>query len=155
MVMEELTSQEKRLRQIKQLLEYAVGDETDELEYDQFVQFSKDSMVQAYFRRLGIHVDMENANAIFHLIDRDSDGIIRVQDFLNECTQFLGNARQLDIVRLRRDHEETRDLLYKLARHLGQVDAKTNSAAPVPTNGRPASMAWVTSSMAGKEQRLA
>jgi len=111
MVMEELAVQEKRLEEMRVLFALAAGDGKEELKEQQFVDFSQERKVQAYFRKIGLNVEKENATALFKMIDLDSDGAIRVHEFVEGCTQFIGNARQLDIARLRRENGKTAQLL--------------------------------------------
>mmetsp|Transcript_113085 Transcript_113085/g.326726 ORF Transcript_113085/g.326726 Transcript_113085/m.326726 type:complete len:727 (-) Transcript_113085:49-2229(-) len=113
MVMEELCLQEKRLAEMRVIFERMVEGEsnTEKLSYRQFQRFAQNEKVQAYFRRIGLSVDNENANALFTLIDLDNDGMINLEEFVAGCMQFIGAARQLDIARLRRDNAEIREIV--------------------------------------------
>jgi len=113
MVMEELAFQEKRLAEMRAIFERMVEGETneDKLSLAQFQRFAQNEKVQAYFRRIGLSVDNENANALFTLIDLDNDGLINLEEFLGGCMQFIGAARQLDIARLRKDNAEIREIV--------------------------------------------
>jgi len=108
MVMEELLLQEKRLEEMRTIFERMSGGEGEELHGDQFRRFAQNEKVQAYFRRIGLSVDNDNAHALFALIDMDNDGIVSLEEFVTGCMQFIGTARQLDIARLRSDYEELR-----------------------------------------------
>merc|ERR1740121_153936 len=111
MVMEEMANQEKRLDETRVLFGLAAGHQDNWLLEQQFVDFSQERKVQAYFRKIGMNVEKENASALFRLIDVDSDGRLTAQEFVEGCTQFIGNARQLDIARIRREVQKTNELL--------------------------------------------
>jgi len=111
MVMEELAAQERRLDEMRHLFELAAGPGVSVLREDQFVEFVQQRKVQAYFSKMGLNVQKDNARALFHLIDIESDGCIAVSEFVEGCAQFIGNARQLDIARLRHEIRQVAHLI--------------------------------------------
>jgi hypothetical protein len=111
MVMEEMAIQEKQVEEMRTLFGLAAGGQANWLQEQQFVEFSQERKVQAYFRNIGLHVEKENASVLFRLIDVDSDGRLTVGEFVEGCAQFIGNARQLDIARLRKESKKTYTLL--------------------------------------------
>merc|ERR1712107_740163 len=95
-VMDELANQDRRVEEMLQLFELAAGPGKVDLREEEFMQFSKNRKVQAYFRQIGLNVEQENAAALFRLIDLDGDDCINVREFIDGCAQFIGDARQLD-----------------------------------------------------------
>eukprot|EP00812_Abedinium_dasypus_P009034 NODE_2752_length_881_cov_409.309927.p2 GENE.NODE_2752_length_881_cov_409.309927~~NODE_2752_length_881_cov_409.309927.p2 ORF type:complete len:215 (+),score=78.26 NODE_2752_length_881_cov_409.309927:3-647(+) len=101
MVMEELANRATMCKDLAKILVSINKDSTGSLSVDDFEKYVEDDRVQAYFRRLGLHVENDNARALFELIDFDGDGYVRVEEFIDGCAQMVGTARQLDIARLR------------------------------------------------------
>eukprot|EP00746_Dinoflagellata_sp_MGD_P137490 gnl/MRDRNA2_/MRDRNA2_71273_c0_seq1.p1 gnl/MRDRNA2_/MRDRNA2_71273_c0~~gnl/MRDRNA2_/MRDRNA2_71273_c0_seq1.p1 ORF type:complete len:1104 (+),score=133.99 gnl/MRDRNA2_/MRDRNA2_71273_c0_seq1:64-3312(+) len=60
-----------------------------------------DMRIRAYFRRIGLFIEIYNSSALFKMIDSDHDGVIDFNDFAIGCEQLRGEAQKLDITRLR------------------------------------------------------
>lgn len=118
MVMEELFARERWMEEMRAVFELADKDGTGALNLEEFSAYVQDVRVQAYFRKIGLNVEKDNARALFSLIDLDNNGVIDLEEFVEGCAQFVGNARQLDIARLRRDNQQIarqlKDLQYVL-----------------------------------------
>jgi len=99
MVIEELSNRQQWIEEMRGILSNADSDGTDTLNRDEFVEYISDTRVQAYFRNIGLNVEKDNAMALFKLIDLDDSGTVTLEEFVEGCAQFVGNARQLDIAR--------------------------------------------------------
>eukprot|EP00930_Biecheleria_cincta_P044789 TRINITY_DN30846_c0_g1_i1.p1 TRINITY_DN30846_c0_g1~~TRINITY_DN30846_c0_g1_i1.p1 ORF type:complete len:602 (+),score=94.35 TRINITY_DN30846_c0_g1_i1:50-1855(+) len=102
-VMEEMTSRQAMIEDMKAIFEEADSDTNFSLTLKEFTLYIHDARVQSYFRKLGLNVERDSAIALFHLIDIDRSGYITLEEFVDGCSQFVGGARQLDIARLQHD----------------------------------------------------
>jgi len=115
-VFEELQKQDKRMCELRVVFAQMVADGACALRFPEFWNFCQNPMVQAYFRRIGLHVEKGNAEALFKLMDADHDGQISLEEFIDGCSQFLGTARQLDIAKLKADSVWMREQMSELSR---------------------------------------
>lgn len=133
LLMEDVSNREKFLSDMREIFSkkrrnsQMSGDDDDlpellELDEQQFVSYIEDKRVQAYFKKIGLHVEKENAQALFKMIDLDESGTVGLEEFVDGCSQFVGNARQLDIARLRHDNRLIMQHIAKLSILLVDVD---------------------------------
>mmetsp|Transcript_94234 Transcript_94234/g.272276 ORF Transcript_94234/g.272276 Transcript_94234/m.272276 type:complete len:704 (+) Transcript_94234:72-2183(+) len=129
MVMEELSARERWMEEMRAVFELADKDGTGALDINEFYNYVQDVRVQAYFRKIGLNVEKDNARALFSLIDLDGNGVVELEEFVEGCAQFVGNARQLDIARLRRDN-------HIIAAELRELTCLLTGSAPPPARRR-------------------
>merc|ERR1719215_1437296 len=134
--MEELNAREKWLHEMRAVFNRADQDGTGALDLQEFMAYVQDVHVQAYFRKIGLNVEQDNSKALFSLIDLDQNGVIELEEFVEGCAQFVGNARQLDIARLRRDNytvrkdiKNVRNLLEDVLDRVAAVNPKTGEVS--------------------------
>lgn len=159
MVLEELQSHSKRMEEFKTMFVQATSDDDNSLTMQDFAEFCQNEKVQAYFRRMGLHVDNENAEAFFGLMDIDRDGRIALQEFINGCSSFIGNARQLDIAKLQLESAYIKAMLQDIAyllkdKVLPGIPAAALRAEAAPSRvgagaSRPGSLSGMSSSLTG------
>merc|ERR1719436_2405609 len=82
MVMEELAAREKWLSEMRRCFQKADKDGSGALNMEEFVKYSQDENVQAYFRKIGLNVESGNAQALFKLIDLNGNGTIELEEFV-------------------------------------------------------------------------
>merc|ERR1719456_41703 len=90
----------------------------DGLDVHEFQSYVQDEAVQAYFRRIGLNVEQDNAIALFELIDFDQDGKLDLDEFVEGCSQVVGQARQLDMARLKHETRVVKSMLSDIYQHL-------------------------------------
>lgn len=114
-MMDEMRKKSQWLKEVSKVFTRAdVGN--DGLDIEEWQDYVSDDQVQAYFRRIGLNVEADNAEAIFQLIDFDNDGVISLEEFADGCSQFTGTARQLDIARLKHDTRTLKAMILDLNR---------------------------------------
>eukprot|EP00933_Yihiella_yeosuensis_P080642 TRINITY_DN94100_c0_g1_i1.p1 TRINITY_DN94100_c0_g1~~TRINITY_DN94100_c0_g1_i1.p1 ORF type:complete len:694 (+),score=113.98 TRINITY_DN94100_c0_g1_i1:174-2255(+) len=102
LIMEEVSSREQWLKDMRGIFQ-TDDDGYEELNAFEFQSQIDDPRVQAYFRKIGLNIEKDNAIALFKLIDLDDSGTVGLEEFVEGCSQFVGGARQLDIARLKHD----------------------------------------------------
>lgn len=120
MVLEELQTHSKRMDEFKTMFVQATSENDRTLTLPDFAEFCQNEKVQAYFRRMGLHVDNENAAAFFGFMDVDRDGRVELDEFICGCSSFIGSARQLDIAKLQVESVTIKSALRELVRLLQQ-----------------------------------
>jgi len=117
MVLEEMNARQKIQGEIRIMFHRATGQSSEEVRLNQrqFVDFAQDAVIQAYFRKHGLDIENDAASELFRLIDRDDDGCVTADEFVDGCSRFIGAPRRLDITRLRREHEMMRQQVVQLA----------------------------------------
>lgn len=144
LLMDEMSQRENWIGEMRALFQQAEKEDEDEdddeaklvkLNEDEFLVYIEDKRVQAYFRRVGLHVEKENAKALFRMIDLDDSGTVGLEEFVDGCSQFVGNARQLDIARLRHENRVISQQLVSMADSVRELkDAYTqqkNHVSPI------------------------
>eukprot|EP00812_Abedinium_dasypus_P009818 NODE_347_length_1646_cov_343.722187.p1 GENE.NODE_347_length_1646_cov_343.722187~~NODE_347_length_1646_cov_343.722187.p1 ORF type:complete len:168 (+),score=60.50 NODE_347_length_1646_cov_343.722187:1035-1538(+) len=99
MIMQEQKDRNHWVRNLANVLLKGI-DGRDRVNCDEFRRYVEDPAVQAYFRRVGLHVEADNAEALFDLLDFDECGTVTVEAFICGCSKVVGGARQLDIARV-------------------------------------------------------
>merc|ERR1712224_616931 len=100
MIMEQLSNRRQWLHDLREMFKGVGGRDDGKFEWKDFEQHFSSVRVQAYFRKLGIYVDGENAFGIFSLLDFDHDGLVSTDDLVNSIHQIHGTARAIDLCRV-------------------------------------------------------
>eukprot|EP00811_Abedinium_folium_P021681 NODE_3084_length_2095_cov_27.282520.p1 GENE.NODE_3084_length_2095_cov_27.282520~~NODE_3084_length_2095_cov_27.282520.p1 ORF type:complete len:577 (-),score=95.45 NODE_3084_length_2095_cov_27.282520:269-1999(-) len=96
MIMEELQHRDDWMYALAKVF-LKGSDGEDSVNFEKFQNFVENTKVQAYFRRIGLNVESDNAKLLFEIVDRDHSGTVTVEQFIDGCSQVVGGARQLDM----------------------------------------------------------
>merc|ERR1719399_452225 len=83
----------------------------DGLDKDEFNDYVNDEHVQAFLRRIGLVITPENAMELFAMIDNDGNGRLILTEFVEGCSRVVGNARQLDLFRVKYETDIIKQLV--------------------------------------------
>eukprot|EP00930_Biecheleria_cincta_P025924 TRINITY_DN18374_c0_g1_i1.p1 TRINITY_DN18374_c0_g1~~TRINITY_DN18374_c0_g1_i1.p1 ORF type:complete len:808 (+),score=176.48 TRINITY_DN18374_c0_g1_i1:194-2425(+) len=75
----------------------------ESFDFETFKMKMHDIRVQTIFRKLGINVDTTSAEELWEILDTDNSGNIDQEEFANGIKHFHGDAKSIDVYRLRRD----------------------------------------------------
>lgn len=81
------------------------GSGSGEFTFEQFKLKMRDIRVQTIFRKLGINTDTTSPEELWEILDTDASGQIDQEEFANGIKHFHGDAKNIDLYRLRRDGE--------------------------------------------------
>jgi hypothetical protein len=76
---------------------------TGRLDYDAFTKHVVDPHVQNLLRRLGVDIDTVGPTGLFYLLDFNASGDIELDEFTLGLQQVHGDAKAIDIARVRHD----------------------------------------------------
>eukprot|EP00931_Biecheleriopsis_adriatica_P064630 TRINITY_DN39382_c0_g1_i1.p1 TRINITY_DN39382_c0_g1~~TRINITY_DN39382_c0_g1_i1.p1 ORF type:complete len:723 (-),score=112.29 TRINITY_DN39382_c0_g1_i1:55-1899(-) len=109
------------------------------LTFQEFEEGLSDIKVQALFNSLGVNVEMTGARELFELFDFDEGGDVDQDEFAAAIQRLNGQARSIDLFKLRRDSrkvaknlgrkiEAVASICSQLKGHIGQLSQE--AAAP-------------------------
>lgn len=113
-LLEQLESRRDWFQEVKVLFEAADRDGSGKLNAAEFSQQLKDIHMQAWFRKIGVHVESYSAENLFHLLDFDNDGELDLNEFYLAVQRLHGQARSIDIAMLSHDMYNLREDLCAL-----------------------------------------
>jgi len=102
-MMEQLQERNKWFDDVKELFKAADTDGTGTLNADEFAVKMQDFRMQAWLRKIGVHVETYSAHGLFALLDFDGDGILGLEEFAHALQSVHGNARSVDLARVSKD----------------------------------------------------
>lgn len=123
MVMDHVDSRLQWYADVKELFDWEDEDHTGKLTWPVFERHFNDVRVQAHFTKLGLELDAYNALGLFSIFDYDNDGYIDLEEFFQGVQRLHGNARSLDIYKLRHDNKTIQAALSALSVQLGSLAA--------------------------------
>eukprot|EP00931_Biecheleriopsis_adriatica_P010403 TRINITY_DN11147_c0_g2_i1.p1 TRINITY_DN11147_c0_g2~~TRINITY_DN11147_c0_g2_i1.p1 ORF type:complete len:750 (-),score=135.67 TRINITY_DN11147_c0_g2_i1:32-2230(-) len=103
-MMEQLDQRNRWYSEVKELFSIA-GDGSGMLDCEAFTEKLKDYRLQAWLRKVGVHVESHSAAGFFQLIDVNGDGLLDMDEFARALQQVHGQARSVDLARV---HAECR-----------------------------------------------
>jgi len=103
-------------------------DGSGEVDWEEFQESFLDPRVQYYFRKIGVHIESENAGGLFELLDFDGSGKINLDEFVMACSHFGGTARSIDLVRM---HYEFRRLRKEVAQYMQRTSARVSDQSEI------------------------
>merc|ERR1712083_1108737 len=80
---------------IKEFFLQADADKSGQLSWLEFKDHLDDNRVKAYFQTLDL--DIRKAHTLFKLLDRNDNGEVGIEEFLDGCLRLNGQAKSLDI----------------------------------------------------------
>jgi len=100
-IVENVASRKARLDEVRELFLKVANPRTQELNAESFAKAVTDVRVQAYFKRLGLDVEQENAGGLFEMLDFQGDGVIDLDEFTLGIQLLHGSAKSIDMARVR------------------------------------------------------
>eukprot|EP00812_Abedinium_dasypus_P008309 NODE_207_length_1806_cov_659.147915.p1 GENE.NODE_207_length_1806_cov_659.147915~~NODE_207_length_1806_cov_659.147915.p1 ORF type:complete len:539 (-),score=116.84 NODE_207_length_1806_cov_659.147915:114-1730(-) len=126
MMMLEITSRLKWMEGLANAFEDADMDNNGRVSLRELKRYIGSANVRACLRGLGLDVNADNVDCLFHAVDFDGDGYLTLTEFIDGCAHVAGNARQLELYRVRARTEEIYRLVEQLARtEEGNANAST------------------------------
>lgn len=118
------------IQQLQALFEEADAKDNGQISIVDFVDFTRDPRVEAYFRVIGINIS--EAIGFFRLLDIDDSGYVDMEEFVIGCMRIKGQAKGLDVATLMHElkrvtriiHNEIVTLRTALLDHANDVDAQ-------------------------------
>jgi Ca2+-binding EF-hand superfamily protein len=99
-------------REVKRIFRDADTDQSGTLTYEELAKHLENPWVKAYFS--GLELDPAEAPIIFSLIDRDHDGCLMIEEFVDGIMKLKGTARAVDLVAMLYDQAHFGDKFDKL-----------------------------------------
>merc|ERR1712032_611344 len=93
-VQEELTAKKKKLEAMRQVFEELDEDGSGVFNAEEFERRISDERVHAYFQSLKL--DVSDAKGLFMLLDGDQSNEVSIDEFVEGCLRFQGEATNLD-----------------------------------------------------------
>jgi Ca2+-binding EF-hand superfamily protein len=101
--MEQQDARDKMNKEIEELFVLADIDHDGFVDYEEFEASITTWKMQSALQRLGVPVGTETAAGLFALLDFDNQGCIKIEDFGCILPQLNGQARSIDIAKLKHD----------------------------------------------------
>jgi len=98
LVMQTIESRKQWIEEVKQLWGTF---QTRELDFESFSDKVKDVRTQALFHKLGLEVEWESVAGLFELLDFDGTGTVNLDEFAIGIQMLHGQAKNIDMARLR------------------------------------------------------
>jgi len=95
MVDHEIASLKTYATDIKTFFKQADTDNSGQLSWKEFKEHLENDRVKAYFQTLDL--DIRKAHTLFKLLDRNDNGEVGIEEFLDGCLRLKGHARSLDL----------------------------------------------------------
>merc|ERR1712032_249873 len=102
-LMEELETRRTWFEEVKVLFEAADTDGSGQLNAEEFSAQLQDLRMQAWFRKIGVHVESHSAEGLFQLLDFDGDGVLDLDEFAIALQSVHGPARSIDLAGVKHD----------------------------------------------------
>jgi len=115
--MEQMEERRKWLNDVEKIFETADTNHTGFLNRSEFAAKMQDAQLQAWLRKIGIHVDSYTLDGLFDLLDVDGDGFLDLDEFAISAQTMQGTARAMDVAKIHKDTKTLRKdiaLLLKL-----------------------------------------
>lgn len=117
---EQMKERKKWLDDVQRIFEAADTDNTGFLDRPQFAAKMQDVQLQAWLRKIGIHVDSFTMNGLFDLLDVDGDGYLDFDEFAISAQTMQGTARAMDVAKIHKDTKTLRKDIALILKMLGQ-----------------------------------
>jgi len=97
-IQEELKDAEAYRANMATMFRELDSDESGTIGLNEFEAALEDRRMVMYFKAL--QLDITDARSLFLLLDKDREGSISIDEFLNGCTKLRGEAKSLDIAKI-------------------------------------------------------
>lgn len=103
LLMEDVDARKHWYSEVKRIFLEADSDNSGTLDWPKFERCVSDPRVQMLFRKVGVDMEAECPRGFFDLLDFAGEGKIDLDDFAMALQHLHGNARSIDLVRVRHD----------------------------------------------------
>lgn len=122
MLIEEIESRKKWMKDIEALFRRADTDGSGELSFEEFNASMSDVRIETALKNCGVDLTKTSLRHVWELLDFDNSGNIEIESFAAGLQQLHGDAKSIDIARLRHDMMKGHKKLNRMA----QLDEKLN-----------------------------
>eukprot|EP00812_Abedinium_dasypus_P003147 NODE_1387_length_1157_cov_12.409256.p1 GENE.NODE_1387_length_1157_cov_12.409256~~NODE_1387_length_1157_cov_12.409256.p1 ORF type:complete len:362 (+),score=112.35 NODE_1387_length_1157_cov_12.409256:3-1088(+) len=135
MMMLEMGRRFKWMEDVASAVEDADMDHKGRVSLCEVKKYIGSATVQACLRGLGLDVNADNVEGLFHAVDFDGDGYLTITEFIDGCAHVAGTARQLELAGVRARTEDIYRLVEQL---LARAEEEEEGNANVATISTPA-----------------
>jgi hypothetical protein len=130
-LMEQLDNRRQWFEEVRSVFDTGDANGDGQLDLLEFVDhLASDVKMQAWLRRLGVHIEAHSAEQLFALLDLDGNGQLDFDEFAIALQQVHGTARSIDIARIKYEtrllregivevHELCKKIFRRVDRHAG------------------------------------
>merc|ERR1712039_1051728 len=104
-----------------------LGAENLAFDYDQFRDHIGDLRSKAFFKKMGLNIETQNAYGLFQLLDFEDTGMITLDSFIMGIQALNGEDQRIDMARLRFD-------VHQIKKALGCSGKRKGSCASAKTS---------------------
>eukprot|EP00441_Pelagodinium_beii_P005018 CAMPEP_0197685268 /NCGR_PEP_ID=MMETSP1338-20131121/100681_1 /TAXON_ID=43686 ORGANISM="Pelagodinium beii, Strain RCC1491" /NCGR_SAMPLE_ID=MMETSP1338 /ASSEMBLY_ACC=CAM_ASM_000754 /LENGTH=449 /DNA_ID=CAMNT_0043267071 /DNA_START=1 /DNA_END=1350 /DNA_ORIENTATION=- len=126
-MMEQMQEREGWIKQVRAIFKAADVDNSNALSKDEFIDKMKDVKLQSMLRKVGVEIESQSAEGLFKLLDFDEDESLDIDEFAMALSSIHGNAKSIDLARVRRDAR----LIRKEVQRLGCILDEAYQKNPV------------------------
>eukprot|EP00931_Biecheleriopsis_adriatica_P003422 TRINITY_DN10502_c0_g1_i3.p1 TRINITY_DN10502_c0_g1~~TRINITY_DN10502_c0_g1_i3.p1 ORF type:complete len:657 (+),score=115.21 TRINITY_DN10502_c0_g1_i3:84-2054(+) len=113
-LLEQMEERRKWFAEVRCLFESADEESDGTIDASRFIERMKDVRMQAWMRKLGVQVEAYTAEALFHLLDFDGDGLLGFDEFAEALESIHGSAKSIDIAKIKKDTKTLRSDMERL-----------------------------------------
>lgn len=140
-LLEEMASYKDHMNELQNIFRAVDSDGSGTITWEEFEEHVQNEKVRAYFRKLGL--ELHDPHQLFTLLDFDGDGEMCCEEFVEGFTQLKGQAKSLDLARVRHhilDVHHSVQILTKICEEgfclLGGEAFRRHVAEPVTYNAK-------------------
>mmetsp|Transcript_1346 Transcript_1346/g.3615 ORF Transcript_1346/g.3615 Transcript_1346/m.3615 type:complete len:657 (+) Transcript_1346:152-2122(+) len=101
MLLHELEHRREWVKQVVQVFDKTEHAASGSMTKEEFKSAMKDVRIQALLSKLGIDIHAHRPESLFALFDHDHDGNLEIEEFASALQHFHGQARSVDVAKLR------------------------------------------------------
>jgi len=101
MLLHELEHRREWVKQVVQVFEKTEHEASGSMTREEFKKAMKDVRIQTLLSKLGIDIRAHRPESLFALFDHDHDGNLEIEEFASALQHFHGQARSVDVAKLR------------------------------------------------------
>lgn len=115
----QIRDKENWKEQFKSMFRSIDDDNSGEITDHELREILQDEEFQAYLAHLNVSVD--DALDMLDIFDKDGDGTVSIDEFVMGCMRVKGQAKTMDIMRVRNDIEVVREKVELMADNLDKI----------------------------------
>merc|ERR1712007_316879 len=122
---QELSKKREWMHEVRELLAAQDDDKSGTLTWDELQRHWSDVRVKQSFQKIGVDIDMEpDMKGLFDLFDYNGDGQVLLTEFVWALAEMNGNARGIDVARLKYQVQQLHQHLLKALPTESRTDSK-------------------------------
>lgn len=114
MLLEEIESRKKWMKDIEVLFRQADTDHSGTLEFDEFQKLLSDMRVETLLKNIGVDLSKMSLRNVWEMLDFDNSGSIEMDSFAVGLQNLHGDAKSIDVSRLRHEVMKTQKKLARI-----------------------------------------